>query len=245
MLIVVDVGNSGAKAGLFDGETLRAQVRFLTSEISSPDHLARLLDIRPDDVEAIVAVSVSEPLLAEFLSGPGLGAVVLGRDLPLLVENRYIDPAEVGADRLVNCAAAHTIAGGAAVAVDLGSAVTVDAVSADGAFLGGAIAPGLPSLRAGLRSAAPALPEWVREAPRADLPRSTLQAVNWGILHGLAGMVDRLIAKVSECVGDGAPVYLTGGDADLVAGLLSVAPVVVPHLTLDGVRILYDRARRA
>ncbi len=245
MLIAVDVGNSGVKAGVFDGEDLRSHARFAMSDLSSPDLLAGLLDIEPDDVDAIIVVSVSEPLLAAFLSGSGKGAVVLGPDVPILVENRYRDPSEVGADRLVNCAAAHALAGGAAVAVDLGSAVTVDAVSADGAFLGGAIAPGLPSLQAGLRSAAPALPEWVREAPSAGLPRTTRQAVNWGILHGLAGMVDRLIARVSDSVGDGAPVYLTGGDADLVSGLLGIESIIVPHLTLDGVRILYDRARRA
>lgn len=245
MLIAVDVGNSGAKAGAFDGAALCSMARFVVKDLSSPADLLGLLDLDPDDVAAVVVVSVSEPQLAGFLAGAGRGALVLGRDLPILVANHYIDPAEVGADRLVNCAAAHEIAGGAAVAVDLGSAVTVDAVSADGVFLGGAIGPGLPSLRAGLRFAAPALPEWVREPPFAELPGSTRQAVNWGILHGLAGMVDRLIEKVGGAVPAGAPVILTGGDAGLVAGLLRVEPVVVPHLTLDGVRILYDRARRA
>jgi type III pantothenate kinase len=129
--------------------------------------------------------------------------------------------------------------------VDLGSAVTVDAVAADGAFLGGAIAPGLPSLRAGLRSAAPALPGWAREAPVPFLPRSTRQAVNWGIQYGLAGAVDRLVRQVGEEAGPGAPVYLTGGDAGLIADLLVSEATVVPDLTLHGVRILYDRARRA
>ena len=245
MLIAVDVGNSGAKAGAFEGVELLGAARFQTSFVNTPEGLAGVLGVRIEDVDAVVVVSVSAPGLAEFLSGAGRGALVLGEDLAISVPNRYVDPSEVGADRLVNAAGAHSIAGGAAIVVDLGSAVTVDAVSEDGAFLGGAIGPGLPSLKAGLRAAAPALPEWQGEEPAPNLPRSTCEAVCWGMVDGLTGLVERLIALVRRSVGEDAPIFLTGGDAKLVAGRLDCRAVVVPHLTLDGVRILYDRGRRA
>ncbi len=245
MLIVVDVGNTGAKAAAYSGAELRGFARFLPSEIDTPERLVDLLEVRSEDVESVVVVSVSEPGLAAFLSGPGQGAVVLGRDVEILVENRYLDPAEVGADRLANCAAAHEACGGPAVAVDLGTAVTVDAVSADGAFLGGAIGPGLPSLTTGLCRAAPGLPEWHQEEPEGGLPRSTRQAVSWGIVHGFAGLVDRLVEDVRRSVPEAAPILLTGGDGVFMAGRLACRPRIVAHLTLDGVRILYDRARRA
>jgi type III pantothenate kinase len=244
MLIAVDVGNSRIKAGVFEGADLRGVRAFDPISVGAPEELAAAMGIGPVEVEAVVVVSVHAPALEAFLAGAGRGALVLGRDLPILVPNRYRDPSEVGFDRLVNCAAAFEHAGGEAVVVDLGSAVTVDAVSGKGEFLGGAIGPGLPALRAGLRSAAPALPEWVREGAAPGLPGSTREAVSWGILHGLAGLVDRLVAKVGESVGARAPVLVTGGDAELVAGLLAGPVTVAPSLTLKGVRILYDRARR-
>jgi type III pantothenate kinase len=244
MLIVVDVGNSGAKAGAFDAGRLHRARRLCSADVETPEELAASLDVPPGRADAVVVVSVCERGLSEFLSGPGRGALVLGRDLPILVGNRYLDPAQVGLDRLVNCAAAHELSGGAAIAVDLGSAVTVDAVDGEGAFLGGAIGPGLPALAAGLRAAAPALPGWGGEPPAPALPRSTGEAVGWGTVLGLAGMVDRLVAEVRREVGEHTPVYLTGGDATLVSGRLACRTEVFPHLTLDGIRILYDRARR-
>jgi type III pantothenate kinase len=191
-------------------------------------------------------VSVSEPALARFLAGVGRGAKVLGVDLPLLVENRYEDPAEVGRDRLVNAAAGHVLAGGAAVVVDLGSAVTADAVDADGAFLGGAIAPGLPAFRAGLRAAAPALPPIPEGEPPNGIPRSTADALRAGAVRGLAGLADRLVADARAGLVTGeepAPALLTGGDAALVSRHMSTRTRLCPDLTLRGVAILRRRAK--
>ena len=245
MLITVDVGNSGLKAGVFEGAELLSTARI--GREPSGD-LASLLGVSPAEVEATVAVSVNRPLLDEFLQGTGRGALVLGRDLESPVVNRYRRPEEVGADRLVNAAAGHARVRGAAVVVDLGSAVTVDVVSKDGEFLGGAIGPGLPSLAAGLAEAAPALPSWDGRSPGAGVPRSTREAIRRGLVAGLVGITERLVREMEVAAGHEAgslPLVLTGGDAGLVGPRLDREALTVPHLTLDGVRLLYERARGA
>jgi type III pantothenate kinase len=239
MLLTADVGNSGVKAAAFDGEDLVAVARL---PLSSDGDLPGLLGVPATDVDAVVCVSVSEPALRSFLAGPGRGALVLGRDLPIEIENRYLKPEEAGHDRLANAAAAHERAGGAAVSVDLGSAATVDVVSADGAFLGGAIAPGLRALAAGLAIQAPALPRYDGgPPPPEELPTSTADAVRQGVLLGFAGLVDRLAREALMATGE-APVFLTGGDAEAIGPHLETRVEPVPHLTLDGVRVLYHRA---
>jgi len=237
MLLAFDVGNSGIKVGVFDGESLVATAR-LTDPRSD---LAAVLG-RSVAGAVLVAVSVNEDALAALLKGSGKGARVLGRDLPIRMLNRYHDPAETGPDRLAAAAAAHATTGGAAVVADLGSAVTVDVVDDDGVFLGGTIGPGRSALVAGLRGAAPALP-CAGELPEG-LPRSTGEAIRAGIEYGLAGIVERLVSEARKALprGEGAPVFLTGGDAREVAGRLPFPVRLDPDLVLHGVRILYDRA---
>jgi len=244
MLVAVDIGNTGAKAAAFDEDGIRGRARFDPVGLRDPAELyaAVGLDGPP---EAVVVVSVDDAALSAFLGGAGAGALVLGGDLPILVPNRYRDPAEVGHDRLVNAAAAHAAAGGAVVTVDLGSAVTVDAVAADGAFLGGAIAPGRPAMTAGLEAAAPALPRFDGGAPPDGIPRSTRDAIREGVILGLAGLVDRLVSVAAGRLAGEPRVILTGGDAALLEGRLATRADTVPDLTLLGVRLLYDRARRA
>lgn len=246
MLVAVDVGNSGVKAGLFEGDELLHAVR-LTAGEDLRERLRLPEDADPD----VVAVSVSEPALAALradLGRAGLAGrlVVLGVDVPLLVPNRYRDPAEVGRDRLVAAAAARELAGGAAVVVDAGSAVTVDAVAADGAFLGGSIAPGRRAMTLGLAAAAPALPPVPADDAPAGLPRSTCEALAAGTTLGLAGLVDRLVRLAADELGragePGPAVIVTGGDGDRLAPLLEREVVVEPWLTLRGVRLLHGRA---
>ncbi|MEN8151670.1 MAG: type III pantothenate kinase, partial [Planctomycetota bacterium] len=232
----------------FDGDSLVAAARLANPAADPATALgfdASVIDASTIDVSGAerAAVSVNDPLLEAFLSGSGRGTPVLGRDLPLLMENRYRDPSETGHDRLAAAAAAHEDAGGAAVIVDLGSAVTVDAVDGDGVFLGGAIAPGRPALVAGLAAAAPGLPPPGAAEPAPGLPASTEDAIRVGIDHGLAGIVTRLVGDAREETGAATPVFLTGGDAASVAPRLPFETTIRPHLVLDGVRILYARAR--
>jgi type III pantothenate kinase len=243
MLIAADVGNSSLKVGLFDGPEPTSVLRLPWTGIGEAGPPEAVLPGAAPDTP-LCAVSVNEGGLRALRAWAGRPVAVLGEDLPLRVRNRYRDPAEVGRDRLVNAAAAHDLVGGAAVVADLGSAVTVDAVSGEGTFLGGAIAPGLPALRAGLRASAPALPEADGEEPPRGLPRSTAEALRAGVLLGLAGAVERLAAAMADAMeGRDPPLVLTGGDAERIAALLAGPVVVEPHLTLRGVRLLATKER--
>lgn len=246
MLIAVDVGNSSLKVGVFEGDTLVS-----ASRLASPgdeESLSTTLGLAETDVEAVVVVSVVRPALDAFLAGPGRGAVVLGRDLPILVPILCRRPEEIGLDRLVNAAAGHELLGTAAVVADLGSAATIDLVSEEGAFLGGSIAPGLLAHAAGLSEKAPALPHWDGESPGTGLPGTTVEAIRSGVVGGFAGAVDRLAVDVEAAGGadrGALPVLVTGGDAGMIVPYLPLRFRHVPHLTLSGVRLLYDRAGRA
>ena len=182
MLLAFDVGNSGIKVGAFDGESLVATARL-------PDPRSDLGAALGRSVAGavLVAISVNEDALAALLAGAGKGAIVLGRDLPIRMVNRYRDPSETGPDRLAAAAAAHAVAGGAAVVVDVGSAVTVDAVDDDGVFLGGTIGPGRSALVAGLRGAAPALP-CAGELPEGEEPVGLLPVLADDLLDGGDGL---------------------------------------------------------
>jgi type III pantothenate kinase len=240
MLVAFDVGNSGIKAGVFEGGKLLATARL----VGPRDDPSEALGVSLADADRVI-VSVSDERLRDLEAGVGRGALVLGRDLPIVIENRYRDPSETGHDRLAAAAAAHQLAKGAAIVADLGSAVTVDAVSSEGAFLGGAIAPGRRAFLSGLAAAAPALPPPATGPVGPGLPRSTREAVRAGIEFGLAGLVTRLVEEARGNLGDGprATVFLTGGDAERISPLLSFPVRIEPHLVLRGAAVLYDRAK--
>ncbi len=245
MLLAADVGNSAVKFALFEGSRCVATARVASADLAGS---AALPDLGAPWDEA-VAVSVSAPGLAALERAAGRRVLVLGRDLPLLVANRYRRPEEAGHDRLVNAAAAHAEAGGAAVAVDAGSAVTVDAVGRDGAFLGGAIAPGLGAHARGLAGAAPALPTWDGRSPAGGVPATTAEAIRAGVVTGFVGAVERLVREVSaaliaaESLSAPPAVLVTGGDGPLLCATTVLPVRGVPDLTLVGVRILYERGK--
>jgi type III pantothenate kinase len=238
-LLVLDVGNTTLKAVLFDaggGIVSAARIPF------GPGFAAPPL---PGEGAGIVAVSVSEGNLAVLEAALGTRLACLGRDRDLPIPNRTRHPGETGADRLCAALAAHARARGAAVAVGVGTAVTADAVDRSGAFLGGAIAPGLGTAAAGLAAAAPRLPAARLGPGPAPFPGdSTAAALRAGHLRGFAGLVDRLAEEAARAAaGDGdpasVPVYLHGGDAEALAPLLRTKVVLVPHLVAEGARLAW------
>ena len=228
----VDVGNTRVKAGRFDPAGTLLDVRS-----GAPDE-PLLLRGRAR------VLSVSAGHLARFLAaneGPGVSIEPLA--LPLAVELRVDAPAEVGVDRLANAAAAWERARGVAVVVDVGTAITVDAVAADGAFLGGAIAPGPAAATAGLRAGAPHLPDPGPGSPASALGRRTIDAMAGALRFGFAGLVDRLVEEVAAAAGfAGAAAFLTGGGASVLGPASRTAFAHVPHLTLEGIDVLGRRA---
>jgi type III pantothenate kinase len=234
-LWAVDVGNTRIKAGRFDGDGRLVEV--IAADPAAPD-----LPL----TGTVAVLSVSAPNEAALLEvaarRPGVAVRVLGRDVPLSIENRTRRPEEVGLDRLANAAAAHVRSGGAAVVGDVGTAITVDAVDVTGAFAGGTIAPGPLAALEGLRARAPHLPD-PGDAPSAGaLGGTTSEAMAGALEIGFAGLLDRLLGEAAAALGGEPEVFLTGGGAERIGGALRTPVTHVPHLTLEGIHLLARRA---
>ncbi len=175
-------------------------------------------------------------------------SLVARADFPVQVATDYYDPAQIGADRLLNALAAMAKVGKPCVVIDFGSCLTCDAVTAEGVLTAGAIAPGLPVVEAGLCSVVPHLSEQLNEAVQlvrtGSVPtgRATAEGLALGILAGIAGAADRLIEIMRHRIGAPAPVVATGGDAELFAAHCAVTMVTDEMLTLDGLRLAYERS---
>jgi len=245
-LLAITLGNTTASASLTDadgrlGEVLRVPIgRLENLKETLPGADANLSE---EGVRVIVA-SVNPRALARFcgiaLDATGAEPDVAGADFPIPIRAEVDKPERVGVDRLLAALAAFRRAEGACIVVDAGTAVTVDAVSADGAFQGGAIFPGLEMI-------ARALAEGTAILPRVDLPseaplvgKNTREAISAGLVHGVTGAVAALVEGARKTVGREAAVLLTGGDAALLAPHLpAVLREVVPNLVLEGLVIAY------
>jgi type III pantothenate kinase len=254
VLLTVDVGNTNIVLGLFDGADLVRDWRMHTDARTTADELALavrgLLGPLAGDITGISALSTSPAVLRELrvmferywgdvprvIVEPGVRTGV-----PLLYDN----PKEVGADRIVNALAAHTVYGGPAIVVDFGTSTNFDVVSARGEFLGGALAPGIEISVDALAARAAALRKVELVRPRSVIGKSTVEALQSGLLYGFAGQVDGLVRRiVQELVGDsGAPVAViaTGGLAPLVITESATIGHHAPDLTLVGLRLVYER----
>jgi type III pantothenate kinase len=256
MLLTLDIGNTNVTLGLFRNGSLVATRRATTQPRSSADELEHLLDalLRLDDasfadVSAISACSVV-PALTAALEG-----VAARRERPLLVAAagtvpiaiRVERPAEVGADRLVNALAAARIHGTPALVADFGTATTIDCVAADGAFVGGAIAPGLELGLEALAARTAKLPRVELRAPDRAIGRDTVSAIQSGTILGYQALADGLIAVIRAELADAAGiepeavrVILTGGLSSAPwAGALVGVDAIDPDLTLKGLAILH------
>ncbi|MCD6351969.1 MAG: type III pantothenate kinase [Armatimonadetes bacterium] len=197
-----------------------------------------------------VAAVVSAPELGrrveEALAREGIEYLQVGRDLPVPIETDYYDPAEIGPDRLCNALAAREGYGPPVVSASAGTCLTVEAVNAEGRLVGGAIGAGVPAASAGIAATAPHLAEAVRRAagrsPEDGLGRSTQENLTLGLWLGVAGALESLVLRARRAVGEGAPVVLTGGDAQPLAMLLGLEVAVEPGLTLQGVRLALEHA---
>ncbi len=254
MLLAVDVGNTQTVLGLFKDETLEAHWRISSNAALTADELrvkvSGLLAVDKmswADVD-VVALSSVVPRLTEAwveVAGAACGCevMVVGPGLKTGMPIRYDNPHEVGADRIVNGVAAYETFGGPVVVVDFGTATTVDVISHDGAYLGGAIAPGVETSAEALFSKAARLSKVDLEAPPRAIGTNTRQSVQAGLMLGEAAMVDGLVRRVWTELGTETPVVATGGLAPRMAPLCETISDVDVDLTLAGLRIIRDRNR--
>jgi type III pantothenate kinase len=250
MLIAIDVGNTQMVLGLFDGEELLDQWRLSTVGDRTSDEyrlyfegLLRQDRWRVEDCDGVALSSVVPEvkeamvqLAGEMVNGP---LVVVGpgvrTGMPINIDN----PREVGADRVVNAVGALHRYGAPAIAVDFGTSTNFDVVDADGAYVGGAIAPGLRVSEQALIAATAALRRVEFKVPRAAIGRNTVEAMQSGLLFGHAGMVDGIVTRLAAEVGGEPKVVATGGLAPTIVPLCRTVSTVDDRLTLDGLRIIY------
>ena len=256
MLLAVDVGNSHMVIGLFAQRELRCHWRVKTDSSCTVDELAAMfhglfaMEGRQfGEVDGVVIASVVPPMA---LTWGAFTAKYLRCD-PLMVTNaiktgmeiRLDNPAEVGADRIVNAVAAYQEYQSPLVIVDFGTAITLDCVSGDGAYLGGAIAPGMAISLEALGSRTAKLPRVdISSPPPNAIGTNTIDAIKSGILFGYAGMIEGLIKRIRVQMAPEKPrVIATGGMASLIAPYTEAIEAVDPMLTLKGLQILHEQNR--
>ena len=250
MLLTVDVGNTNIVLGLFDGDDLTTSYRLRTDARVTADELALLFNgllsrhVHPDGVAVCSTVpQVLEQLRLMFeryyadartvIVGPGVKTGV-----PLLYDN----PKEVGPDRVVNTLAAHTLYGGPAIVVDFGTSTNFDVVSEKGEFLGGALAPGIEISVDALASRAARLFKVELTEPRSVIGKTTVEALQSGLVYGFASQVDGMVERISRELDGARPVVIaTGGLSHLMFDLCDSIDEHEPDLTLIGLRLVYEK----
>jgi len=255
VLVAVDTGNTHTVLGLFEGERLLADWRIATRSDATEDELAALWrslfegeGLTPNAVEGVIVSSVvpdwNGVLAAAAVRTFGKTALFVEPGVKTGLPIRYENPHEVGADRIVNAVAAMERFGAPVLVLDFGTATTFDVVSAKREYLGGVIAPGLAiSAEALFRRAARLSRVDVRK-PAHLVGRNTQESVQAGLFYGYVGLVEGLVRRLREEIGAEAPVVATGGLAEVFRDELPFLTAVDPHLTLEGLRLIWERNRK-
>jgi type III pantothenate kinase len=252
MLLTIDVGNTNTVLGLFDREDLIKSWRVKTDPRSTADEMSLQINalvqgytISGLSICSTVPATLRElrTMIATYFSDLPTTIVEPGTKtgVPLLVDN----PKEIGADRIVNTLAAHTLYGGPAIVVDFGTSTNLDVVSPKGEFLGGALAPGIEISVDALAARAAQLRKVELIRPKNAIGKNTVEALQSGTIFGFAGQVDRLVEKITAELAlsyDQAPtVIATGGLAPLVIDVSESIDEYEPDLTLIGLRLIHEK----
>lgn len=254
MLLAIDIGNTNITLGLYEGETLGPRWRLATDHRSMPDEYGLLLvgmfnhaGIPLDELQGICLASVVPPLTGKVVEACRTylqqDPLVVDAGVKTGVRILYEDPKAVGADRIVDAAAVQHLYGGPACLVDFGTGTTFDAITAQGEYLGGAIAPGIGIAADALFSAGAKLMRVDIQRPPGAIGRNTTHALQSGLLFGYVGLVEGLVARFGEELGPDMKVIGTGGLAEIVARETKVIQILAPWLTLDGLRIIWGLNR--
>lgn len=252
MILAIDVGNTQTVLGLFGAGELDGHWRVSTDASLTADELrvkvSGLLAAEAmswGEVERVIVSSVVPALTAAYeqMSRDAIGSapMIVGPGLKTGLPIHYDDPREVGADRIVNAVAAVAEHGAPVIVVDFGTATTIDVVDASGAYVGGAIAPGVETSAEALFEAAARLSKVDLEPPSKVIGTNTRESVQSGLLLGEAAMVDGLVRRAWAELGAEGAVVATGGLALRMAPLCETIGVVDPDLTLKGLMLVYER----
>ncbi len=249
-VLVVDVGNTNVVIGIYRAEVLVASWRLATARDRTDDEygiLARQFvnKVTTDPIDGAIVASVVPPLnstVARMIEGYfGIHALFVEPGIKTGVALKVENPLEVGADRIVNAAAAFEIYGGPSIIVDFGTATTFDVIGEKGEFLGGVIAPGLTISSEALFARAARLPRIDIKRPAHVIGTNTVTNLQSGIYFGYLGLVDGILARMKQELGPQKIVMATGGLAPLLADDSEHIEGYDADLTLKGLKIIYDR----
>ena len=249
MLLAVDVGNTQTALCTFRDSELVDHWRLATERSSTADELgvllAGLLDF--DDVDGICLASTVPVLVREWEAFAAKWAhaplLVVGPGAKTGIPIRYDDPRELGPDRIANSIAARERYGAPVIVVDFGTSTNFDVVSPDGEYVGGVLAPGVEVSMEALFSRAARLVKVDYSAPETVIGKTTVSALQSGLVYGFAGQVDGIVGRIRGELGVDARAIATGGLADLVAPHSQTIERVDPFLTLEGLRLVWELNR--
>ncbi|MBN1593027.1 MAG: type III pantothenate kinase [Candidatus Coatesbacteria bacterium] len=256
MLLVIDIGNTQTVIGLFEGYVLDFHWRLATDIRKTSDEYSLLVGsliaqagLGPKDIRGVGICSVVPPLSHIFVKTAenlfGLSALLVGpgvkTGMPILYEN----PAEVGSDRIANSIAAYEAVHGSVIIVDFGTATTFCAISETGQYLGGSIVPGIGISADALFEKTAKLPRVEIRKPAKVIGKTTVSSIQSGLFYGHLCIVEGMIRRITEELSFKKPpqVFATGGLAVLFAKETEIIDTVDPHLTLKGIRIIYEKNR--
>jgi type III pantothenate kinase len=254
MLLAIDVGNTNIALGVFEGETLRATWNVATDIDKTADEYAvLLLNLLPreglnlSDIDHVSIACVVPPLLTIFeeLSQRyfKISPLIIGPGVKTGVRICTDNPREVGADRVANAAAAHHLYSGPMILIDFGTATTLDVLSKEGDYLGGAIAPGILISAEALFERASKLPRVELVPPEHAIGKNTVTTMQSGIIFGYVGLIESLVKRMNHELGQEAYVVATGGLAEIIARQTKVVNTVNMHLTLIGLHLIHEMNR--
>jgi len=253
VLLAVDCGNTQIVVGVYQGEKLLCHFRFESDVKKTTDEYMVLLDnllrmegLNKQDIHHMALASVV-PIFTEIFTALAFEYLDIAplcvdhttdTGIPILLDN----PQEIGADRIVNAVAAYKLYGGPVIVVDFGTATTWDCVSEKGEYLGGAIAPGIEISQEALFTKAARLAQISIQSPLHAIGKGTAECLRSGIIWGFAGQVDGVVNKMQAEMG-AATVISTGGLAEFISSYTKTIKKVEPFLTLEGLRLVYERLR--
>jgi type III pantothenate kinase len=254
MLLVFDIANTNIKIGLFDGDKLRANWRISTGVHRTADeygimllNLLRHQKIQTQDITEGAISCVVPPLLTIFNELMqkyfNVKPLVVGPGVKTGVRIRMDNPREVGADLIANAAAALKLYKPPVIVVAMGTATAFATVSRDGDYLGGVIAPGIGISAEALYARTAALPRVDLIRPKKTIGPNTVAAMQSGIVLGWVGLIDGIVERIQEELGEKAMVVATGGYANIIAKESKTIDKVNPDLTLTGIKTIYDMNR--
>ena len=254
LLLVVDIGNTKIALGVLQQGNLLATWRIATNtERLEDEYTVLLLDlmvhkgIKETDIGGVALCSVVPPLTPVFeeisKARFGINPLVVSAGVKTGVRIRMDNPREVGADRIAHAVAGHRLYGSPLIIIDSGTATVCDVVSREGDYLGGTISPGMGIAAEALSTHTAQLPRIKLTRPATVIGKNTITAMQSGIVYGYTGLIEGLITRISQELGDSPTVIATGGLAKLLGEMTPMIKIVDPNLTLKGIYFIYEMNR--